>query len=66
MKSCGIIIEYNPLHNGHIYHLKKSKELTKSDIIIGVMSPNFVQRGEPAIISKKERVEAALKAGVNM
>ena len=66
MKACGIIIEYNPLHNGHIYHLTKSKELTKSDIVIGVMSPNFVQRGEPAIVSKKERVEAALNAGVNI
>lgn len=66
MKSCGIVVEYNPLHSGHIYHLKKSRELTKSDIIIGVMSPNFVQRGEPSIVSKKKRVEAALKAGVNI
>lgn len=66
MKACGIVVEYNPLHNGHIYHLEKSKELSGSDVIIGVMSPNFVQRGEPSIVSKKERVEAALKAGVNI
>ena len=66
MKACGIIVEYNPLHNGHLYHLKKSKELSNCDIVIGVMSPNFVQRGEPSIVSKKERVEAALKAGVNI
>ena len=66
MKACGIVVEYNPLHNGHLYHLNKSKELSKSDIIIGVMSPNFVQRGEPSIVSKKERVQAALKAGVNI
>lgn len=66
MKACGIIVEYNPLHNGHVYHLQKSKELTKSDIVIGVMSPNFVQRGEPSIVSKKKRVEAALNAGVNI
>lgn len=66
MKACGIIVEYNPLHKGHIYHLNKSKELTKSDIVIGVMSPNFVQRGEPSIVSKKERVKAALDAGVNI
>lgn len=66
MKACGIVVEYNPLHNGHLYHLEKSKELSKCDVIIGVMSPNFVQRGEPSIVSKKERVEAALKAGVNI
>lgn len=66
MNAVGVIVEYNPLHNGHVYHLKKSKELSKCDIVIGVMSPNFVQRGEPAIVSKKERVEAAIKAGVNI
>lgn len=66
MKACGIVIEYNPLHNGHIYHLKKTKELSNCDVVIGVMSPNFVQRGEPSIVSKKERVEAALKAGINI
>lgn len=66
MEACGIIVEYNPLHNGHIYHLNKTKEITKKDIIIGVMSPNFVQRGEPSLVTKKERVEAALKAGVNI
>lgn len=66
MKAVGIVVEYNPLHNGHLYHLKKSKELSNCDIVIGVMSPNFVQRGEPAIVSKKERVEEAIKAGVNI
>jgi len=66
VKACGLIVEYNPLHNGHLYHIEKSKELSKCDVLIGVMSPNFVQRGEPAIVSKKKRVEAALKAGVNI
>ncbi len=66
MDAVGIVVEYNPLHNGHVYHLNKSKELSKCDIVIGVMSPNFVQRGEPSIVSKKERVEAAIKAGVNV
>lgn len=66
MKACGIVVEYNPLHNGHLYHLQKSKELSKCDIVIGVMSPNFVQRGEPSIVSKKERVKAALDAGINI
>ncbi len=66
MDAVGIVVEYNPLHNGHVYHLNRSKELSKCDIVIGVMSPNFVQRGEPSIVSKKERVEAAIKAGVNV
>lgn len=66
MRACGIVVEYNPLHNGHLHHLKKSKELSGCDVVIGVMSPNFVQRGEPAIVSKKERVQAALDAGVNI
>jgi len=42
----GIIVEYNPFHNGHLYHLQTSKELTKCDYTIAVMSGNFVQRGE--------------------
>lgn len=66
MKACGIVVEYNPLHNGHLYHLKKTKELSECDIVVGVMSPNFVQRGEPSIISKEKRVKAALEAGVNI
>lgn len=66
MEACGIVVEYNPLHNGHVYHLNKCRELSKSEVVIGVMSPNFVQRGEPSIVSKKKRVEAALKAGVNI
>lgn len=66
MDAVGIVVEYNPLHNGHVYHLNKSKELSKCDIVIGVMSPNFVQRGEPSIVSKKERVEDAIKGGCNL
>lgn len=66
MKACGIIVEYNPLHKGHLYHLNKSREIANSDIVIAVMSPNFVQRGEPSIVSKKERVKAALDVGVNI
>lgn len=66
MKAVGIVVEYNPLHNGHVYHLRKSKELSKCDIVIGVMSPNFVQRGEPALISKDLRVKKALSMGVDI
>lgn len=66
MKATGIIIEYNPFTNGHKFHLEKTKELTNSDVIIGVMSSCFVQRGEPSIISKEERVNLALDAGVDI
>lgn len=66
MKTVGLIAEYNPFHNGHLYHLKKSKEITQADYIIVVMSGNFVQRGEPAIIDKWARTNMALKAGADI
>ena len=55
MKSVGTIVEYNPFHNGHIYHLQQLKQKTNADVVIAVMSGNFVQRGEAAIIDKWER-----------
>lgn len=66
MKITGIICEYNPFHNGHIHHIKKTKELTNCDILVCVMSPNFVQRGEPAIIDKWERAKIAVENGVDI
>lgn len=62
----GIITEYNPLHEGHIYHINQAKHLTGADCIVCVMSGNFVQRGEPAIFDKYTRTQAALRAGVNL
>jgi predicted nucleotidyltransferase len=49
MNAAGIIVEYNPLHNGHLYHIKKTREITGCDTLIAVMSGSFVQRGEPAL-----------------
>ncbi|MDM5198757.1 nucleotidyltransferase [Fictibacillus enclensis] len=66
MKACGIIVEYNPFHNGHSYHLQLSKKQTESDCIIAVMSGNFLQRGEPAIMSKWERAKTALMGGADL
>jgi len=66
MKILGIITEYNPFHNGHLYHLLKAKEITKADYVIAVMSGNFLQRGEPAIINKWARAKIALNAGVDL
>ncbi|MBF2450937.1 nucleotidyltransferase [Listeria welshimeri] len=66
MKATGIVVEYNPFHNGHQLHLNKARELTKADVMIAVMSGSFVQRGEPAILPKWERAKMALAAGVDM
>lgn len=66
MKAAGIIIEHNPFTNGHKIHIEKTKELTKCDLIVGVMSSFFVQRGEPAIISKENRVKLALESGIDI
>lgn len=64
--TCGIIAEYNPFHNGHAYHLKKARELTGADVIVVVMSGQFVQRGEPALIDKQTRTSLALRYGADV
>ncbi len=66
MNACGIIVEYNPFHNGHIYHIQQAKKQSNCDILIAVMSGNFVQRGERAIVDKWERAQTALKYGVDL
>ncbi|MEG2353286.1 MAG: nucleotidyltransferase [Clostridium sp.] len=66
MKICGIISEYNPFHNGHLYHINKTKELTNCDAIVCVLSGNFVQRGMPAMIDKWTRAQLALLNGVDL
>ncbi len=62
---CGIIAEFNPFHNGHEYIINKIKE-EKDTFTVAVMSGNFVQRGEPAIISKFARAKAAVLCGVDL
>ena len=66
MKVCGIIVEYNPLHNGHLHHIKETKRISKCDVLVAVMSGNFVQRGEPAIIDKFTRTKMALENYVDL
>jgi len=66
MKAAGIIVEFNPLHDGHIEHINETRRLTGRSQIIAVMSGNFVQRGEPAIIDKWQRTKMALEAGVDI
>ncbi len=62
----GIIAEYNPFHNGHLYHLKRAKKDTGADYIVVVMSGDFVQRGAPAIVDKYVRTKMALEAGADL
>lgn len=66
MKAVGLVTEYNPFHNGHLYHLNKAMELTGADISVAVMSGDFVQRGEPAVLDKYTRTFMALNSGVNL
>ncbi len=66
MKIIGVITEYNPFHNGHLYHITKAREIYQADAVVVVMSGNFVQRGAPAIMPKHLRTEAALKAGASV
>jgi len=66
MRSVGLIVEYNPFHNGHLYHLQKSKEITNSDAVVAVMSGNFLQRGEPALLDKWARASMALANGCDL
>lgn len=66
MKVAGIIVEYNPFHQGHKYHIKKTREITNADYIVAVMSGHFMQRGTPAICDKWNRTKMALKGGVDL
>ena len=62
----GIVSEYNPFHNGHVRHLEISRQLSKAAFTVAVMSGNFVQRGDTAIVDKWVRTEMALKAGIDL
>lgn len=66
MKICAIICEYNPFHNGHLHQLREAKRLSGADAVICLMSGNFVQRGEAAIIHKYARARHAVLAGADV
>lgn len=65
MKITGIISEYNPLHNGHLYHIEKTRE-NGATHIAAVMSGNYVQRGETAVMDKFKRAQLAVKNGIDL
>ena len=66
MKVVGIIVEYNPLHNGHLIHINKVKKEAKADVIIACMSSSYSSRGDLSIFDKFEKTKQALKAGVDL
>ncbi|HPV85708.1 MAG TPA: nucleotidyltransferase [Sedimentibacter sp.] len=66
MRITGVVAEYNPFHSGHEYQLRMARRLSGCDCIAVVMSGNYVQRGEPAIIDKFKRAEAAIYGGADI
>ena len=66
MEAAGVICEYNPFHAGHQHHLAQTRRITGCGAVVCVMSGNFVQRGEPAILSKTARAEAAIRCGADL
>ena len=67
MQTAGIILEYNPLHDGHVYLLEETRRLLGAETaIVGVMSGDFVQRGDFAIVRRQARAKAAVESGVDL
>ncbi|MDP4134189.1 MAG: nucleotidyltransferase family protein, partial [Bacillota bacterium] len=66
MKTAGIIAEYNPFHNGHKYHIDKTRLITGADTIVVIMSGSFVQRGECAVFNKWQRAKTAVENGADL
>ncbi len=62
----GIVAEYNPFHNGHLYQLREAKRRSGADCAVAVMSGNFVQRGAPAAADKWERAASAAACGADL
>ena len=62
----GLIVEYNPFHNGHLHHIQEIDRLFEDNIKIAVMSGDYVQRGEPSLINKLEKTKIALSQGIDI
>ena len=65
-KIVGIIAEYNPFHNGHVYHIQKTKEQTGADCIVAVITGNFTQRGNSSVVNKWEKAKMAIAGGADL
>ena len=66
MKTAAVIAEFNPFHNGHAFLLEKARALTNADYVMTLMSGDFVQRGEPALIDRHARAMMALSSGADL
>lgn len=66
LKTVGIVAEYNPFHNGHLYQLGEAKRLSGADFAVAIMSGSFVQRGTPAFLDKMNRTKMALESGIDL
>ena len=66
MIKVGVIAEYNPFHNGHLYHLNKVKEMFKDAVVILVLAGNFTQRGDVSVIDKWNKAKLALDFGFDL
>lgn len=62
----GIIAEYNPFHNGHLYHIEKLKEIFPESLIILVLGGNFTERGDVSILDKWDKTAIAIKYGIDL
>ncbi|MCR5647827.1 MAG: nucleotidyltransferase family protein, partial [Acholeplasmatales bacterium] len=66
MKVVGLIVEYNPLHNGHIHHINEVKTKSNADIVIAVMSSTFTMRGDLSLFDKFTKTRQALDANIDL
>lgn len=66
MNVLGIIAEYNPMHNGHVYHIEEAKRITNADYVVCIMSGSFTQQGNIAVIDKFKRAEIAIQNGIDL
>lgn len=65
-KVLGIVAEYNPFHNGHLYHINESKKAVNADYTVAIMSGNFVQRGDTSLVDKWSKAKMAIQNGVDL
>ena len=66
MDVIGVIAEYNPFHNGHLYHIKEIKRMYPNSIIVAVISTSFLQRGEVSILNKWDKTRICLENGIDL
>lgn len=66
MKIAGIVAEYNPFHEGHLYQLKKTRELLNPDVLVVIVTGCFSSRGLPCLINMEDKTRMALEAGADL